>query len=155
VGRASARVALDCGGKRSATPLSLPVKSAWFNPLRHFNPKRRRASLAAAVHTCGARYLGDFVTSGVVVGKRCTIETANAPRAGLAGWAGGDASAAAQGASREWADTRQWVRERSDQPAKAHSKALRVMTGVVRCPHGATERTKHEIANVRKAREGV
>ena len=30
---------------------------------------------------------------------------------------------------------------------RACSKALRVMTGVVRCPHRGTERGKHEIAN--------
>ena len=108
VGRASDKVALDCGGKRSATPLSLPVKSAWFNPLRHFNPKRRRASLAAAVHTCGARYLvGDFVTGRVVVGKSSAIETAKAPPAGLAGLTGGDVYGTGQGASRGRADTRQ------------------------------------------------
>ncbi len=35
-------------------------------------------------------------------------------------------------------------------PAKARSKALRVMTGVVRCPYRATERGKREIANERR-----
>ena len=106
-GRASDKVAMDCGGKRSATPLSLPVKSAWFKPLRHFNPKRHRAPLAVAVHTCGARYLvGDFVTGRVVVGKSSAIETAKAPPAGLAGSAGGDTHGAGQGASRGRADTR-------------------------------------------------
>jgi len=96
---------LDCGGKRSATPLSLPVKSAWLNPLRHFKPKRRRASLAAAVHTCGARYLDDFITGRVVVGRMSGIETAKASRARLAGLAGGNAYCEGQGASRGRAGT--------------------------------------------------
>jgi hypothetical protein len=90
-----------------ATPLSLPVKSAWFKPLRHFKPKRRRASLAAAIQTWGARYPGDFITGRVAVGKRSAIATAKAPRAGLAGLAGGDAYGADQGAPRGRADTRQ------------------------------------------------
>jgi len=39
---------MECGGKRSATPLWLEVG---FEMVRHkHKPKRRRASLAAALH---------------------------------------------------------------------------------------------------------
>src|SRR5438874_11554587 len=44
---------MDCGGKRSATPFWLHLAAG--DSSKHnviLNPKRRRASLAAAVHMC-------------------------------------------------------------------------------------------------------
>ena len=45
------KIALDCGGKRSATPLWLDMTPAVEPGGLHCQGKRRRASLAAAVHT--------------------------------------------------------------------------------------------------------
>ena len=39
---------MECGGKRSATPLWL--ESRVLRSIQHKQPKRRRASLAAALH---------------------------------------------------------------------------------------------------------
>jgi hypothetical protein len=53
--------------------------------------------------------------------NRSTIETPKAPRAGLAGLAGGHACGAGQGASRGRAETRERVGQQTDPPAKACS----------------------------------
>jgi hypothetical protein len=57
----------------------------------------------------------------LAAGKRSGIETAKAPRAGLAGLAGGDACGAGQGVSRGRADTRQGGSRPTSRPKRARS----------------------------------
>jgi hypothetical protein len=52
---------LECGGKRSATPLSQAAVILRSIRQHHPQPKRRRASLAAALHNVPPRLRDSFV----------------------------------------------------------------------------------------------
>ena len=51
---------MDCGGKRSATPLSQPPEIPRLTSVPYLNPNLRPASLAPAIHSRGAVFFADL-----------------------------------------------------------------------------------------------
>jgi hypothetical protein len=70
---------MDCGGKRSATPLWVEVTQEVEPGAFYWQVKRRRASLAAAVQS-------DFVTGPASRGRRCRPERASNEKSSVRGW---------------------------------------------------------------------
>jgi hypothetical protein len=56
----SSRGIMDCGGKRSATPLWLQANAGRCGSAEYCQGKRRRASLAAAVHISAVSLLSQL-----------------------------------------------------------------------------------------------